>query len=210
VSREQHPSLSSVVFDTAGYEDSGVHDGAHVWHTAQGDGVGLFFFSIQPDLPSKARSTDELRQFFSSMLGQSGGKLVELHVCNVDGYPSVATIIKVPQQPSGMTYVGSIMIPFRDFSFVVKVQCEERGMTGLREAMILNGMLAKDNVASDNSGLPIGFSPDDAKFDAKFPEHPLSRLRKTLREIGSSLHLNDAVRHLPTFGLPEDTRWEYW
>ncbi len=203
VSQEQHPSLSSVVFDTAGYEDRGVHDGTHVWHTAQGDGIGLFFFPIQPDLPSNARSTEELRQFYLSMLGQSGGKFVELRVCHVDGHPSVVTIIKMPQQPSGMTYVGSITIPFRDFSFVVKVQCQEHGMTGMREAIILNGILAKGNVVRDSSGLPVGFSPDDAEFDAKFPKHPLSRLRKTMREIESSLRLNEAVRGLPALGLPE-------
>lgn len=187
-SQAEHPSLSSVVFDTAGFQDVGVKDGKHIWFTPQGDGVGLFFFPIHPDLPANADSEEELCQFFSSMMAGTESKFVELHLIAVDGQPSVQSIIKSPQQPTGMTYVGSIIVPFRDFSFVVKVQCQERGMTGMREAMILNGILAKGDVARDGSGLPVGFSPDDPKYDAKFPKHPLSRLRIVLRHMERSLH----------------------
>lgn len=200
-SQAEHPSLASVVFDTAGYRDLGVQDGKHIWHTPQGDGVGLFFFPLHPDLPENARSEEELRQAFSASL--TGCKFVELHLIAVDDQPSVQSIIKSPQQPTGMTYVGSIIIPFRDFSFVLKVQCQEHGMTGMREAIILNGILAKGGVARDGSGLPVGFSPDDPKYDAEFPKHPLSRLRTVLRHMEKSLRLNSSVRQLPPFGLPE-------
>ncbi len=197
---EEHPSLASVVFDATGYRDLGIQDGKHVWHTPQGDGLGLFFFPIPPDLPKNARSEDELRQAFSAL--PTDCKFVELRLIAVDGHSSVQTIIKAPQQPSGMTYVGSIIVPFRDFSFVLKVQCQERGMTGMREAIILNGILAKGGVARDGSGLPVGFSPDDSKLDAEFPKHPLSRLRTVLRHMEKSLRLNSTVRQLPPFGLP--------
>jgi hypothetical protein len=200
---EEHPSLSSVVFDTAGYQDVGVQDGKHIWHTPQGDGVGLFFFPIPPDLPMNACSEEELCQFFSSMMDGTESKLVELHLIAVDGQPSVQSIIKSPQQPTGMTYVGSIIVPFRDFSFVVKVQCQERGMTGMREAMILIEIWAKGGEDRDASGLPVGFSPDDPKYDAKFPLHPLSRLRAVLRHIEKSMRLDATVKQLPSFGLPE-------
>jgi hypothetical protein len=199
----EHPSLSSVVFDTAGYQDAGVQDGKHIWHTPQGDGVGLFFFPIHPDLPANAGSEEELRQFFSSMMAGTESKFVELHLIAVDGQPSVQSIIKSPQQPTGMTYVGSIIVPFRDFSFVLKVQCQERGITGFRESVILSKMLAKGDVVRDGSCLPAGFSPDDPKFDAEFPKHPLSRLRTVLRHMEKSLRLDAAAKMLPPFGLPE-------
>jgi hypothetical protein len=180
-----------------------VRDGKHIWHTPQGDGVGLFFFPIHPDLPANARSEEELCQFFSSMMAGTESKFVELHLIAVDGQPSVQSIVKSPQQPTGMTYVGSIIVPFRDFSFVLKVQCQERGMTGLRESVILARMLRAGDVVLDGSGLPAGFSPDDPQFDAEFPKHPLSRLRTVLRHMEKSLRLNSTVRQLPPFGLPE-------
>ncbi len=200
---EEHPSLSSVAFDTAGFQDLGVRDGKHIWFTPQGDGIAVFFFPIDPDLPQNLHSEEELRQRFSSSLAETASKFVELSLISLDGPPSVQTIIKVPQQPSGMTYLGSIIIPFRDFSFVLKVQCQERGMTGLRESVILARMLAKGDVVRDGSGLPAGFAPDDPKYDAEFPKHPLSRLRTVLRHIEKSLRLNSTVRQLPPFGLPE-------
>jgi hypothetical protein len=198
---EEHPSLSSIVFDTEDYQDVGVQDGTHVWHTPQGDGVGLFFFQLPPDLPKNARTEDELRQAFLTSL--ACGKLVELRLIAVDGHPSVQTIIKVPQQPSGMTYVGSIIIPFRDFSFVLKSQCHERGMTGMREAILLSKMLAKGDVVRDDAGLPVGFSPDDHEYDAQFPKHPLSRLRSALQRFEQTLRLNESVKVLPPFELPD-------
>jgi len=202
-SQAEHPSLSSVVFDTAGYQDVGVQDGKHIWHTPQGDGVGLFFFPIHPDLPANARSEEELCQFFSSMMTGTESKFVELHLIAVDGQPSVQSVIKSPQQPTGMTYVGSIIVPFRDFSFVLKVQCQERGVTGMREAIILARMLRAGDVVRDGTGMPAGFSPDDPQFDAEFSKHPLSRLRTVLRHIEKSLRLNSTVRQLPPLGLPE-------
>jgi hypothetical protein len=197
----EHPSLSSVVFDTADYQDVGVQDGTHVWHTPQGDGVGLFFFQLPPDLPKNARSEDELRQAFSTSLADD--KLVELRLLAVDGQRSVQTIIKAPQQPSGMTYVGSIIIPFRDFSFVLKSQCQEGGMTGMREAILLSKMLAKGDVVRDDAGFPVRFSPDDPEYDAQFPKHPLSRLRSTLQRFEQTVRLNESVKKLPPFELPE-------
>jgi hypothetical protein len=45
---------------------------------------------------------------------------------------------------TGVTYLGSLTIPFRDFSFVIKVQCWEEGITGLREALLFDEMRRND------------------------------------------------------------------
>jgi len=34
-------------------------------------------------------------------------------------------VLKIPRQPHGITYLGSLTIPFAEFSFVIKMQCDK-------------------------------------------------------------------------------------
>jgi hypothetical protein len=117
------PSIDAVRFDTTGYEFHGeLQPGRlRVWWTPEGDGLGVHFFPLPPDLPSGAASVDELAAFYFGMLGDSGGKLVETRVVAAGGCPAVRGIVSLPQQPSGRSYIGSLTVPFRDFSFVPQV-----------------------------------------------------------------------------------------
>ncbi len=205
LNQENNPSLASVTFGFVGYHDKGIQNGIHVWHTPAGDGVGLFFFSIPPDLP-KAHSCEELRQFYSAKLA-AGGRLVELRLVSVDGQPSIATIIKVPQKPTGMTYVGSITIPFRDFSFVFKGQCQEYSPTGIRESTLLDKLLKAEKVTVKAGAIVGQFEPDGATFDAEFPKHPVSRARRILQDGAHGIRLHPSIKSLPSFVLPSP-QWD--
>jgi hypothetical protein len=201
------PSLDSVRFNTRGYESRGEPrpGQVRVWFTPEGDGLGLYFFAVPPDLPADACSAADLGAFYAAGLRASGGRLVEAAVVRVGGCPAVRVISKTPQQPSGLTYVGSLTLPFRDFSFVVKVQCEERGVTGVREAVLLDRRLATGEVPPVRDGhlaLP-GWDPDAAGYDAEFPDHPVSRVRRALHRVGESLAVAPGVARLPGFPLPE-------
>src|SRR5262249_50068884 len=71
------PSLDAAGFDAAGYELQGEPEPGRVrvWHTPEGDGLGLYFFPIPPDLP-RASTVDDLAAFYRGRLGDdSGGKL---------------------------------------------------------------------------------------------------------------------------------------
>src|SRR5438093_1256568 len=141
------PSLDSIRFNTAGYRFEGEPQprDVRVWFTDDGDSVALYLFRVPPDLP-RVQTVDELRAWYARGLQASGGQLVETSVLRLADCAGVRVIFKVPQQLSGLTYVGSLTIPFRAFSFVVKVQCEEQGLTGFREAALLNGRLAAGDV----------------------------------------------------------------
>ena len=104
-----------------------------------------------------------------------------------------------------MTYVGSLTIPFRDFSFVLKVQCEEGSPTGFREAVLLDRRFEAGEAPSVSEGrLHIqNWNPDDEGFDAKFPDHPVSRTRRVLDRMERSVQVDPDVRKRPAFTLPE-------
>ena len=129
-------SLDSVTFDTTEFEPREGRDGVRVWHTPAGDGLGLFYFPIPPDIPARIDSIAEIRASYRRKALEAGGAIIEVDRLALDGCPAIRTIIKMPQQPTGMTYIGSFTLPFRDFSYVVKVECPERGVTGFRDAMV--------------------------------------------------------------------------
>jgi hypothetical protein len=114
--------------------------------------------------------------------------------------------VKSPQKPqkaSGMTYLGSITIPFKDFSFVMKVQCTERGTTGIREAILFDKMRRTGVIEIESSGKITGdWNPDAPEHDAAFRQHPLSRLRRVLGRIEATAVIDVAVKSKPGFPLP--------
>jgi hypothetical protein len=200
------PSLDAISFDTTGYAAQGEPQPGkvRVWHTPQGDGLGVYFFPIPPDLPANAASVDELAAFYRQLLGDSGGKLVEVRVVVAGGCPAVRTILSVPQRPSGRTCVGSLTVPFRDFSFVLKCQCAEGGPTGGKEALLFDRSRAANAPMQIEGGrfhIP-GWDPDAEKYDAEFPDHPVARARRVLAHVTGSLVVADEVRKLPGFALP--------
>lgn len=181
-------------------EHRGIENGIRVWETPEGDRIGLYYLGMPPDLPRNQPTVDAFCSEYRSLVQ---GDVVETGIEDISGISVVRIIGKAAQDPSGMTYVGSYTIPFRDFSYIVKIMCAERGMTGIREAVLLDKGLASGEVEFDDAGGIIGnFAPEDAIHDDTFPDHPLSRCRRGLRMIASSLHLSDEIRSLPDFELP--------
>lgn len=200
------PSLDAVRFDDTGYAFQGEPQPGkvRVWHTPDGDGVGVYYFPVPPDLPANAGSVEEIAASYRRLLGDSGGKLVECRVVAVGGCPAVRTVLSVPQQPSGRTYVGSLTLPFRDFSFVLKCQCLEHGPTGLKAALLFDrGRAANEPMTIEGGRFDIpGFDVDDPKHDAAFPHDPVARARRVLDHVAGSLVVAAKVRRLPGFTLP--------
>jgi len=209
-------SLHSITFDTSGLHFQGERDGVRVWHTPDGDGIGLYYFSIPPDIKADLRSVDHVREFYRALVMQNNAALIEVDILEVNACQSVRQIIKVPQQPTGMTYLGSITLPFRDFSYVVNIQCMEYGMTGLRDSIVLAEKFNTGEVTIDgedstlrgwmqdpyDSSIHDVFScnkSESEEYDERFPKHPLSRVRRLLRHVQETLQLSEDVRNEPKF-----------
>jgi hypothetical protein len=201
------PSLDSVRFDAASYSLQGDPQTGkvRVWHTPEGDGLGLYFHSLPPDLPAQASSVDELALFYRQKIEDSGGKLIEVRVVDASGCPAVRTVLSIPQQPSGRTYIGSLTVPFRDFSFVLKCQCAEHGPTGFKAALLFDrGRAAGEPIQIEGGRLHVPtFDPDDPKHDAEFPHDPVARVRRVLDHVTCSLTIADGVKQFPGFALPQ-------
>lgn len=199
--------LDAITFDAANLVLEGDRQNARLWKTAAGDTVTLYdlhkpgdFRAVEADLVSiRARSRRQAAQY--------GGAIVEVELCELDGTPAVREILKVPQKPTGMGYLGSFTIPRRASVYLLAVACLERGVTGMRDTAIFAKLMQsgevqlkaggsqpsnwmRDPYDPSITGPPARNRADDEAYDSLFPDHPLSQVRSLLRQIGTSLRIS--------------------
>jgi hypothetical protein len=201
--RKPNASLDSVGFDSARHRFGGEANGQRTWFTPDGDGIGLFFFPKRPDLPVHAKTISELQEFYRGRVCNEQVKMVEFRLSPVIDITCIWMVLKIPRKPHGMTYLGSLTIPFAEFSFVIKMQCEERGITGVRETALLIKAQEEGSVALAADGKLTGnWNPDDSRYDDKFPDHRVSRLRREFALIIATLQLREGTKNEKRFELP--------
>lgn len=203
----------SLRFDQTGWQP--LQPGA--FRNADGDTVALYGFDVPPDLPASLEQLDLLRRDTAAKTAGSGGGLIELDVVTLDGLPTVRQIIKLPlpDRPTGVAYVASFTVPRADRSLVLKIQCLEQGVTGMRDSTALNHYLTEYGQGRDlqdmmrwwaqhayapelQGGLPRNLS-EDPGWDPHFPQHPLSRARRILTDLAPTIELHPVFKTAPPF-----------
>lgn len=176
-------------------------------------GLSVNFFTQKPDIPS-TRDVDLLRFFYRGMAVQANGGILEVDLLEVQGIAGVKTIIKIPQEPNGMNYLASITLPFKNYSYVVKLEAPEMGTTGMRDAVVGAKLMKEGIVNLEDKGLDGWFADpyepnikegtpmnkaEDPQYDAEFPEHPLSLLRKYFRELEAGISFDPKIQQVKSF-----------
>jgi hypothetical protein len=220
------PGFGSVSFDTTGLSYQGERDNVRAWRSESGDGIGLYHFAVPPSIPTSLADAQAVRSFYRRLALSSNIGFVEADVFELQGGRALRVICKAVQYPdgTGRTYLGSITLPFRDFSFVIKAHCPELGTTGVRESVVLDRLLRSGGVRlqteaaqgallgpgwitnREDDSLPPGLArnvSEDEAYDAEFPDDPLSRARAFLRRVQATLILGDDLRNAPEFTGPD-------
>ncbi len=199
------PALHSLAFDAPGWQVQETNPKKQVWeHPGHPAMLSLHFFDVPPDIPVRLEDQPALQGHYRSLISSQHGGLVEVAVGVLANtrIPVVKTIFKIPRQPRGMGYIGSLTLPFRQFSYVVKIQAEEAGMTGVREAVIADKLIREGKIAPGENNI-LGWSADPYdrgwkkgtlmnlaerdEYDPLFPEHPLTIVREGLKAVYASL-----------------------
>lgn len=142
---------------------------------------------------------------------------VEIKTGVLDGNEYVSEIIKVSMN-GRLVYRGSLIIPKALFSLMFSVMAECDAADGERELHVAEVTL-RDVSHIDERELvwfrdPFSFpvvSPagrtcaDDESWDALYPEHPLSRIRRIFRDLVARCTVSADVSRATPFGGPEPT-----
>ena len=175
--------------------------------------IALHFFDKEPDIPTVS-DLDYLKKFYRNVAVSANGGTIETDIMKIQDIPAVKTIIKIPQEETGMIYIASITIPFENCSFVIKIQANEVDVTGIRDSAILGKLMASGEVEFGDEGLINWFAdPYDPDFkqgtpmnkseleqyDSEFPQHPLSMARSLINILAAGAICKPEIKELPPF-----------
>lgn len=179
---------------------------ADTWANDERTIVQPVFFGLVPDLPAALTDVAALQRGMAKLAVADGGGLVEADVVTIGGQPALHQIVKVklPNQPSGLAFLGSFIVPKAACSAVLRVQAAEQGTTGVREAIVMSQVGPADYFRPHpygpdaEGGLPFHVG-DGPGYDAQFPQHPLSRVRQVMAQLRQQVALDPRFAVLPPF-----------
>jgi len=206
-----------IAFDETNFEFQGEQNSDLCWLTPNGDGLTLFHFDVPPDIEADLHDIQGLRAFYRQIASGAGLGVLEIETGIVDGCITVRTLFKAAQGRTGRTYLGALTLPFRDFSYVFKIQSEEKGTTGVREAVVTSWQMNRELSIDLKSRQLIGWLDDPydlnergpmtrniserPEYDARFPGHPLSHARWVLNHLQKTMTIDNSLKQKPKFSL---------
>jgi len=190
--------LSLVRLEMPGWreEASGVDD-LRVWHDSDEDVLSLAVLASL-GLPEIWNET-ALQSYARDLAESRHGGLIEVRVFTGTLGAAVGLIYKRLQMPAYI-FTGMLLMPRQQDSQMWTVVAGERGTTGVREAVITAELMntgrltiqdyesswAKDPYDPTYCGVDrsvLRFASDDECYDARFPDHPLSKVRRVLAAL---------------------------
>jgi len=188
-------------FDTTGLEQVDHHTW---WDPRTGDGIVLTPIGLPPDLPPFFDDLPRLR-WQLAMDEAAYGTLVEADLLYLDGMPALYQLKKLPlpNRPAGVGYIASFIVPRATCSIVLKIQAAEGEQTGIRESMV-GAEIGPMNMVRQHPYAPDlqWLDSDDARWDPRFPDHPLTRVRAWARRIAPTIRLDPRIGALVPFPPP--------
>lgn len=186
--------VRGVVMTMPGWHEDAPSGAMRTWHHPDGGVLSLAMASggaIPP--PSQL---DLLRNAFRRLAEAAGAGLVEANAVESAHGPAARMIYK-RRQGMAFVFTGMLLLPARDRWLVCTVVDAERGTTGIREAVVTAELIeaghltletyeeswARDPYDPDYRGVDrtlLRYLSDDERYDSRFPEHPLSHVRRTL------------------------------
>jgi hypothetical protein len=176
--------------------------GQDIWANECGDLLVPMRSAAPPDIPRMGGEDCEraTRDYFRSVMADLKGGMIDVDYGEVGGLRAVRTLVKRTLEPRGFGFIGSWLIPFRNDFVTFRFEAVERGITGMRESVVM--LSEQPEPAAYETGRILGWvkDPYDArydegalfnladqrKYDAQFPDHPLSRVRGYLDDFASN------------------------
>jgi hypothetical protein len=201
----EEPTAQSLHFDLSGWREEKRSAENMVWMNECGEvlSVNVVEGPFYWPLSDRKALIDEVRELAKSR----GGAIISADVVTVAGVPAVKLIYKREQRPAYI-YSGMLFFPFNQvYFFVLMIVFGEHGTTGVREAVVTSQLLNEGKITTktypqlwfrdpydpEYKDVVLCSLSDDEKYDDAFPDHPLSRMRKKLLDLQSTLTIHKGV-----------------
>jgi hypothetical protein len=188
------------------FNSAGLHFAARQrgrWHWRDAGSLGLTLASCQGSLGPVESDPDVVA--YCRNLIEFGSSLVEARPLESTSFRGLVCILKIERRP-GYVYAGRLHVLLGAHSVIFFLVAGEKGITGQREAVVTSEALRagvieidaaagnlkhwfKDAYDSKYDSRTVRSIADDDSYDVRFPDHPLSRIRRFLRQIEASFTL---------------------
>jgi len=170
--------------------------GYRVWRDHQHNVLSLTALDKPLAIPQDETA---LRDWSRNLAESRGAGLIEVRAVAGRIATGVGLIYKRLELPA-YVYTGMLIIPGREAFQVWTIVAGERGTTGVREALVTDELMktgklttqdyerswAQDPYDASYHGVDrsvLRFVSDDECYDSRFPEHPLSKIRRVLAAL---------------------------
>ena len=193
------PTLESLRLSLDGWSEQKVTDVSEpvrLW--INGDESAITIGVVKDHYVTARRSTPSwsLQHWARFFARDSGGGLIEADHIELTFGPALRFIFKTREHLASM-YHGQLCFARNDVDVFISVVCKELGTTGVREAVITAELIeqgrldlkeyrrifARDPYDPGYDGVDqsvLRFMSDDETYDSRFPDHPLSKVRRLL------------------------------
>ena len=187
--------IQDVDFPKEGWTEQEPAKGMRYWRGPHRSVLSLAALDLNP-----WESPEELPYYARELAESAGGGLIEAEILSCGSTSAVRLIYKRLQLPA-YVFTGMFLAPLENQYLLWTIVDGECGTTGVREAVVTSQLYksgdfkspedyerfwAQDPYDPDYQALDrsvLRFLSDDEKYDAQFPDHPLSRVRRFQREL---------------------------
>lgn len=162
--------------------------------------VDLVKGSLGLPVPTDMRA---VRQYCRKIAEGNGGAIVSVNAVSVVQRPGTQLIYKREKLPA-YAYTGMLFIEVDGFVYIIVIAAEEQGTTGVREAVVTARLFEEGKLTLETyksgwfrdpydegyGGRILRSLSDDEAYDSVFPDHPLSKIRRTLADLQSSIRID--------------------
>lgn len=219
--RTANQMLKAITFDSP-QRRIAVDETNKVCYLSKENVAYLLRLNSAPDWNFDLRTLDGAKDFYGNQCAEAEGAMLLLELGKADGAEMLKGIFKYrsPQNPLAIMYVGIIWIPFTEYCLQINIEAVEQGTTGIREAIVSEMMMEDGTFQQEESFAPPievdsaedmfkhmaaqplrVISSDDEKWDEKFPQHPLSLVRKHLKTLTETIKLEKSMHDMTPFRI---------
>lgn len=211
-------SIDLIEIPTFGFQQISSKRDIKLWNDNNSRELSLHFFKKKPDLPFLDK--ENLITFFRNQVSTNNGAIIEIESFKINDFDIVKTILKfnIGNNELGLNqivYLGSLIIPFKNYSFVIKINSFDEGVTGIRESIIFNDLLvekdgdlflvqeswSKDPYDSEFKSDFLMNTSELEIYDEKFDEHPLTLIRNKLKMIEKEIKFDHELKNIEKFQI---------
>lgn len=191
-----------------GWAPQSAEGGITMWaHEATGDKFMVQDFDVVPNLVCGLDDLGTLRRRVTEQEAAALTTVIELDLVTVGGAAGFTRLVKLPidtQQPDrpGQTFMAFVTVPKADASTMAVLLAQESQPTGMREAVLMQSLM-QQGLSPTDWVIPHPYAPhvqtrlpfhrgDDPRYDAQFPQHPLTRARQWLQWVVATATLDPA------------------